>query len=437
MQATPAFTTPQKRVLLLSSLGGVLEFYDFIIYIFLAPYIEKVFFANNSSYVASLKTLAIFSIGYLLRPLGGVIFAHFGDRYGRKVVFLLTVVLMAVPSFAIGLLPTTAEVGMAAPIMLLVCRMMQGLALGGEIPAAITFVSEHIPVKRRGIAIATLFFGINLGMLLGSLITTIMTTLLTTAEVLDYGWRIPFIIGGFFGIAAIYLRQYLHETAAFRALRQQDVQKIPLVSLLRDSWLRVIQGVLLVSLGAISVFFYLYWPQYLHQYLHYDYGQLMRVNTTGTMILNGSILIGGLLGDRFGFRRVYLITAMVLLTFTYPLFILFNLNSMFWVFISFSILSVIFGMIPSAYSAILCELFPTEVRYSGIALCYNLAYALFGGLSPIICTIAINVFDSVLAPALYIMAVTLVAGVTCILGRRTQTYAQAEINLSEYAETLA
>src|SRR3990167_6808244 len=196
MQTPQRFTKQQKKVLLLSSLGGVLEYYDFIIYIFLAPFIEKIFFAESTSYVATLKTLAIFSVGYLIRPLGGIVFSHFGDRYGRKVVFLLTVIFMAVPSFAIGLLPTTAQIGMAAPLLLLACRMMQGLALGGEIPAAITFVSEHVAETRRGFALATLFFGINMGLLLGSLITTIMTSALSNADVLAFGWRIPFIIGG-------------------------------------------------------------------------------------------------------------------------------------------------------------------------------------------------------------------------------------------------
>src|SRR3990167_10463906 len=223
MQTPQRFTKQQKKVLLLSSLGGVLEYYDFIIYIFLAPFIEKIFFAESTSYVATLKTLAIFSVGYLIRPLGGILFSHFGDRHGRKVVFLLTVVLMAVPSFAIGLLPTTAYIGIAAPILLLIFRMMQGLALGGEIPAAITFVSEHVDIRQRGTALAILFFGINLGLLLGSLVTTIITTLLPESAMLAFGWRIPFIIGGFFGVATLFLRRYLHETTAFIALRQQDV----------------------------------------------------------------------------------------------------------------------------------------------------------------------------------------------------------------------
>ncbi len=403
----------QKKVLALSSLGGVLEFYDFIIYIFLASIIEKLFFANNAAYIATLKTLAIFSIGYLLRPLGGMVFSHFGDRYGRKVVFLLTVIFMALPSFAIGLLPTTAQIGIAAPILLLIFRMMQGMALGGEIPAAITFVSEHVSIHRRAFALSTLFFGINMGLLLGSLVTTIMTSLLTNEAMLAYGWRIPFLLGGVFGIASIFLRQYLHETAAFSSLREQDVQRVPLITLLRKAPGKVIQGMLLVTIGSVTVFLYLYWPQYLHQYMHYDFGTLMRVNTAGTMVLNITILIGGLLADRYGFRTVYLAGTALLIVLTYPLFMLFNLQSIAWVITGYMIFSVLFGFIPGSYSSILSSLFPTPIRYSGIAMSYNLAYAIFGGLSPLICTVAIHVFNNILAPSFYVSIMAVVSWAAC------------------------
>lgn len=416
-----SFTKEQRRVLFLSSLGGVIEFYDFIIYIFLAPSIEKIFFADNSSYVATLKTMAIFSIGYLLRPLGGVIFSHFGDRYGRKVVFLLTVIFMAVPSFAIGLLPTTAQIGVAAPILLLIFRIMQGLALGGEIPAAITFVSEHIPNQKRAFALSTLFFGINSGLLLGSLTIAMMTSVLSEDGVLAYGWRIPFLIGGFFGMVSIFLRRYLHETSAFTALRLEDLHRVPLITLMRFSYKKVLQGMLIVSIGSVSVFLFLYWPQYLNQYMHYPFAELMRINTAGTLVMNISILIGGLLSDKLGHRRLYLIGSAVIITLTYPLFILFNLQNMTLVITSYMIFSILFGFIPGTYSAILSNLFPTSIRYSGIAMSYNLAYAIFGGLSPVICTIAIHMLDNVLAPAFYVTTIAIFAWLACCVGMKTKT----------------
>lgn len=409
MNETMALSRTQKRVLLLSSLGGVLEFYDFIIYIFLAPYIERLFFADSSPYLATLKTLAIFSIGYLLRPLGGMVFAHFGDRYGRKAMFLFTVILMAVPSFIIGMLPTTTQIGALAPALLLCCRILQGIALGGEIPAAITFVSEHIPAKRHGFALSSLFFGINLGLLLGSFITAVLTTVLTDAEVMRYGWRIPFILGGFFGFLSIILRRYLHETAAFTALREQEVQRIPLLTLLRESPGSILTGTLLVALGSISVFFYLYSPQYLHQYFDYDFATLMRINTVGTLVLNAMIMVGGYLVDRYGSRFVYLSAASLIFLFTYPLYTLFTFHHLFWVTVSMMIFSLIFGLMPGAYCTILCRLYPTPVRYTGIAMSYNFAYAIFGGLSPVICTVAIQYFGTPLAPAFYFMLVAFVA----------------------------
>lgn len=413
MRKVNSYTSEQKKVLFLSSLGGVLEYYDFIIYIFFAHIIETLFFAENSAYVATLKTLAIFSIGYLIRPLGGVLFSHFGDRYGRKVVFLLTVLFMAIPSLAIGFLPTSAQIGTLAPLLLLLFRMMQGLALGGEIPAAITFVSEHVPGKRRGFALAILFLGINLGLMLGSGVTTLLTSLLSESDILAFGWRIPFIAGGFFGLGSLYVRRHLRETQAFESLPKHDLHRVPVAFLLKHSLKSVIQGMLIVAVSSVSVFLYLYWPQYLHQYLHYDFAQTMRINTMGTFILSLTIIIGGLLSDRFSCRRVYLVVTGALVVLTYPLFYAFSLNSVGWVVLSYVIFSLIFGLIPAAYSVMLSDLFPTSVRYTGIALSYNLAFALFGGLSPLLCTIAIHVFDSVLAPAIYLTLMAAISYCVC------------------------
>lgn len=413
MQDRNSFTFKQKNMLFLSALGGALEFYDFIIYIFLAPIIEKVFFADSSAYLATIKTLAIFAIGYLFRPLGGIIFSHFGDRYGRKVVFLLTVIFMAVPSFAMGLLPTTTQIGVASPILLLLLRMVQGLALGGEIPAAITFVSEHIPKNRHGFALSILFFGINVGLMLGSFVTTIMISSLSPTEMLSYGWRIPFILGGILGIASVFMRRHLHETEAFSALSKQDLQRVPLLTLLKDTPTEIIRGMCLVAVGSASVFLYLYWPQYLHTYMGFDFNTIMGLNTACTFILNIFILIGGLVADRMGCRLLYLLCTGFLIVFTYPLFYLFSLHSLTLAGLSYIIFSLAFGFIPGTYTSIISGLFPTSTRYSGIAMSYNLAFAIFGGLSPLICTFAIHYFHTALAPAFYIMAIALLSWIAC------------------------
>ncbi|HTM64659.1 MAG TPA: MFS transporter [Gammaproteobacteria bacterium] len=432
MTSKIALTNNQKRLLFLSSLGGVLEYYDFIIYIFLAPYIEKLFFADNTTYIATLKTLAIFSVGYLIRPLGGIFFSHLGDRHGRKVVFLMTVLFMAIPSFGIGLLPTTINTTMM-PILLLLFRIMQGLALGGEIPASITFVAEHVPRERRGLAISILFFGINAGLMLGSLITTIMSAILSEQQILAYGWRIPFILGGCFGFISIYLRRYLHETAAFKALKKDELQRVPMLTVFRDYFANVLQGVLIVSLGAVTVFFYLYWPQYLHQHMNYDLPAMMRLNTAATLVLNFMILAGGLLTDHFGFRKMLFVTAVTLGISSYPLFLLLQAG-VFWAAVSYMTFTILFACIPSAYGSILADLFPTSLRYSGIAICYNIAYGFIGGLSPVICTLAIQLTGSVVAPAYYVILIAALTASACFLGRKTEKHTEPTLEFSAQLE---
>lgn len=411
------YTFEEKKVLFLSSLGGVLEFYDFIIYIFLTNILEKNFFQSNSEFVATLKTLAIFSIGYLLRPFGGIVFSHFGDRYGRKVIFMLTILFMGIPSFAISLLPTENQIGIAAPILLLLFRMMQGLALGGEIPGAITFVAEHVKDNQRGFSTATLFFGINMGLLLGSLVTTIMTVLMSSENMNAYGWRIPFFIGGVLGMLALFLRRYLKETDAFKALRQKDIKAIPLVTLLETSWRKVIVGTMLVSLASVTVFLFLYWPHYLNQYLAIPMADALTINTYGTLILSFSIIVCGILADRVGYQKVYAMGAILIILLSYFLFNLFLYKNTALIILSYTFFAIIFGFITGAYPAMLTFLFETSTRYTGIATCYNLSFALFGGLSPLILTFAIYQFHAILVPAYYLICVAIFSLIACILYR--------------------
>lgn len=404
----------QKKILFLSSLGGVLEFYDFIVYIYLTNVIEKLFFPTSTTFIATLQTLAIFSIGYLLRPLGGIIFSHFGDKYGRKKIFLLTVLLMALPSFAIALLPTAASIGIMAPILLVIFRMIQGLALGGEIPGAITFVSEHVNTKSRGFATATLFFGINTGLLLGSLITAV-TAKIFGESLYTYGWRLPFLIGGLFGLLAVYLRRHLQETTAFSSLSTSQIKPIPFLTLFKSYKSHLVLGSLLVSLAAVTVFFFLYWPHYLSQYMGMPLGLMLNLNTISIFIFNISIVVSGWLADRYGYLKIYAIGAFSILILAYPLFKLFELQTLFFIAMSYVMFSTIFGLITGSYPAVLSELFSTPVRYSGIAATYNIAYALFGGLSPIICTVFIHASHSNLAPAYYLMLMALLGLSTATL----------------------
>lgn len=413
-----AYTRDQKKVLFLSSLGGALEYYDFIIYIFFTHIIERNFFSQSGDTFGTLKTLAVFSIGYLLRPIGGVLFSHFGDRYGRKVVFILTVVCMAVPSMLIGLLPTTAQIGGLAPLLLILLRMLQGLALGGEIPAAITFVSEHMTDFRKGFSLSTLFVGINLGMLLASGTTSILSFIFSESELMDYGWRVAFIVGGLFGVISLWFRRHLQETTAFKSLQLHELKKVPFFYLMRQFPKQVFRGTFLVAIAAVCVFIFLYWPEYLHQYFDYDYSWLIRVNTMSTCILSFMILLGGLLVDEYGERKIYLWGVGVLALGSYWIFHVLLIPNPWWTLVPYFALSVIFCVLPSAYSIMLTRMFPTTVRYSGIAMSYNLAYAIFGGTSPLISSFLIQYTHQKLAPSLYMTVIAFISWLACFTHKK-------------------
>lgn len=209
-------TRSDYKTLSLSALGGALEFYDFIIFVFFATVVGKLFFpADMPEWLRQLQTFGLFAAGYLARPLGGVIMAHFGDLLGRKRMFTLSIFMMAVPTLIMGLLPTYAQIGIWAPLALLLLRVIQGAAIGGEVPGAWVFVAEHVPARHVGYACGTLTSGLTAGILLGSLVATAINSFYSATEVQDYAWRIPFLLGGVFGLFSVYLRRWLHETPVF------------------------------------------------------------------------------------------------------------------------------------------------------------------------------------------------------------------------------
>lgn len=244
------------RTLALAALRGALEFYDFIIYVFFAVVIGKLFFPSDMpDWLLQIQVFGIFAAGYLARPLGGIIMAHFGDLLGRKRMFMLSIILMTVPTLAIGLLPVYAVIGIWAPLLLLAFRVMQGAAIGGEVPGAWVFVSEHVPPRHIGFACGVLTAGLTGGILLGSLVAMSINKIYTPAEVLTEGWRVPFLIGGIFGFVSVWLRQWLQETPLFKEMqaRQALSKEMPLKKVLRDHRSSVILTMLLTWLLSAAI----------------------------------------------------------------------------------------------------------------------------------------------------------------------------------------
>lgn len=227
----------ELKTLGLSSLGGILEFYDFIIVFFFAKIISQHFFpAGIGEFWAMLNTYGTFAAGYLARPLGGVVMAHFGDKFGRKNMFMLSIALMVIPTFSLAVIPTYETIGYAAPLFLILVRICQGIAIGGELPGAWVFIHEHAPAGHKNAFVGFLTGCVTGGILLGSFVALLMNFIYTPAELSDWAWRVPFVIGGVFGLISIYLRRFLQETPVFKKMRESKaLAKFPLEEVVKTS----------------------------------------------------------------------------------------------------------------------------------------------------------------------------------------------------------
>ena len=417
-QDATTLTRQDRRTLALSSLGGALEFYDFVIYVFFAKIIAEQFFPSSlSPFWAMLNTYAIFAAGYFFRPLGGVVMAHFGDLLGRKRLFTLSILLMALPTLAIGLLPNFAHIGYAAPLLLLLMRILQGIAIGGEIPAAWTFVSEHVPPQRVGFANGLLTAGLSLGILLGALMSLLIAMQFTELEVKAWAWRIAFIVGGVFGLVALYLRRYLKETPVFQAMqaKQQLAKSIPVLEVLSKHKTAVGIGMLLTwFLTACVVVIILATPNLLGNF-GIARADAFKMQSMAIVMQMLGCIIAGLCADRFGATKTLFFGA-VFVALSSLLFYLnlghVNQSTLFILYMLLGLSSGTVGMV--AYG--LVKMFPAPIRFSGISFSYNLSYAIAGGLTlPIVQWLSLY---SPIGGMYYILLVCVVAVITAWLYRQ-------------------
>ncbi|MDM0076728.1 MFS transporter [Variovorax sp. J2P1-59] len=403
------------KTLALSALGGTLEFYDFVIYVFFATVLGALFFpADMPDWLRQLQTFGIFAAGYLARPLGGIVIAHFGDLLGRKRMFTLSIFLMAAPTLVIGLLPTYASIGVAAPLLLLAMRVLQGAAIGGEMPGAWVFVAEHVPARRYGFGIGTLTSGITGGILLGSLVAVAINKHYTPAEVSDFAWRIPFILGGVFGLVSVYLRRFLHETPVFQELadRRSVARELPLKTILREHrGASVFVGLLTWVLSAAIVVVVLFTPTYLQKVHHIPATLALEANAVATLMLTLGCILVGWACDRIGTRAVMLIGwgGLVVTTYLFYTSLPGTPTSLVW---HYGLVGLFVGTIATVPIAGV-RAFPAPVRFSGLSFAYNMSYAIFGGLTPIILTLWLQ--KDPMAPAHYVAALAVLGFVLGLL----------------------
>ena len=422
------------RTLALAALGGALEFYDFVVFVFFTKALSGIFFPPHmSEWLRQLQTFGIFAAGYLARPVGGIVIAHFGDLLGRKKMFTLSILLMAVPTLGMGLLPTYASVGSTAPILLLLLRILQGAAIGGEVPGAWVFVSEHVPERHTGFAVGTLTAGLTAGILLGSLVATSINTALAPSEVARFGWRIPFLLGGGFGLVAVYLRRFLEETPVFKQLHAARAlsQELPLKSTLRGHFPAVLLAMSLTwVLSAAIVVVILFTPTYLQTVFKVAPRLALQANSVAIVGLTCGCVLFGWLADRVGSKWALSLGSLALL----------GSSSYFYhslplerpaLFVAYAITGLFVGSI-GVIPYVLVRAFPPTVRFSGLSFSYNVAYAVFGGLTPVVLTLWLK--RDTLAPAHYVAALALLGCALAFVpipGARRRAPASSLVNDAE------
>ncbi|HJF28337.1 MFS transporter [Acinetobacter bohemicus] len=419
MVAHSTLTRADKRTLGLSSLGGALEFYDFVIYVFYAKLISELFFPSTlSPFWAMLNTYGIFAAGYFFRPLGGVVMAHFGDLIGRKRLFSLSILLMALPTLMIGIMPTFESIGYAAPLLLLLMRVMQGIAIGGEIPAAWTFVSEHVPERRIGIANGVLTAGLSLGILLGALMSLFISLQFSETEIKQWAWRIPFILGGIFGFVALYLRSYLKETPVFQAMqaKKELAKELPVKQVLAQHKTGVVLGMLFTwFLTGCVVVLILAMPNLLVAGFGFERADAFKMQSAAIVMQMLGCILAGMLVDRFGAGKIMLLGALFVALMAgifYHSLEHVEASTVFMLYMLLGLSSGTVGIV--SYSMV--KMFPAQIRFSGISFSYNLAYAIAGGITlPLVQWLSLY---SNIGAMYYIWAICLVTLLSAVIYQR-------------------
>lgn len=404
------FQSHDLKTFIVSAVGGSLEFYDFVVYVFFAQLIANLFFDATSPIGGLLLAFNVYASGYVARIFGGVLFSHFGDKFGRKNSFAFTILLMAIPTFLIGFLPTYQMVGGIATVLLIVCRIAQGLAVGGELPCSITFVFEHAREGRKALACGILFCGVILGIFWGSLAGTLATRFLSEQQLLDWGWRIPFIFGGVLGAVGVYLRKKLSETPTFQNMKGKITENfIPVREVFKNYKVNTLRaGAICLVTAVVVALMYLYLPVYLQIFFKFKPYDAFLINSSFVVFYALFILPFALICDKWGDKRVFSFSCLGLALFSLPLFLSFQEKTLTPVLLCYFVVSLLTSGLTVSSITLLAKSFPAKVRYSGAALSYNLAFGLIGGFTPLISTTLIQVTGFNAAPALYLTFVALI-----------------------------
>lgn len=403
--------SPQKNILIAGCVANVLEWYDFALYGYFASILARLFFPAQDELTSLISTFEIFAAGYLMRPLGAAVFGNLGDKVGRKKVLIVSVILMAASTTLIGVLPTHAKIGIMAPILLTLLRLVQGFSVGGEFTGTISFIVEHGQQSRRGFSGSLATFSLIGGILLGSAMGALITSVLSVEAITSWGWRIPFVFGIVVGGVGFYLRFGIEETPMFKSLEDKGgVVRTPILEALTHYWREIFITMGTTWAGSATFYIiFIYLTTYLLSEIKIPFSTALHINTISMVILMMASPFMGALSDRIGRKPVLTIGCLGIAILSYPLFLFLSGGNILYVLGAQAVFAVELAMVFAPLGATLVELFPTRVRLSAMSLGYNLGFSIFGGTAPLVATYLIKETGSKVAPSIYLIFSALVS----------------------------
>ena len=377
-----------KKIVLSGMIGNALEWYDYALYGHFAAIISVLYFPSSSVYISMISTFGVFAAGFLMRPVGAIFFGFIGDRYGRKMALSLAILMMAIPTGCIGILPTHAQIGIWAPILLTLIRLFQGLSLGGEFSGAIAFVAEHAPQNRRGFFSCSAMFSAAVGILMGSLVATLLAQMMSAEDLKNWGWRIPFVVGLMIGLVGMYIRTQLDESPHYEEAKAKGkLSKTPLRTAFRQYPMEMLQAIGIYL--TVTVPFYMlvvFLNTFTTKILGYPVSDSLLMNTCAMLVLMATIPISGYYSDKVGRKPILIASAIGFGVLAYPIFLLLTQGGFWGALAAQMVFAALVGIYTAPIPAVLVEMFPTSVRYTGMSLAYNVSATVFGGTTPIVAT---------------------------------------------------
>jgi MHS family proline/betaine transporter-like MFS transporter len=377
----------RRKAIIAGIIGNAIEWYDFALYGHFSVIIGETFFPKEEADLAILAAFAVFSVSFFMRPLGALVFSAIGDRWGRKKALSLSMLGMALPTAAIGLLPGFADIGVAATVLLVVLRLLQGVSLGGEMGGAVTYVMEHTPQHRVGVASSLIQASTCLGLLSGTLISSAISAALTPEQFMAWGWRVPFLLGLGAAWIGFRIRRKMPESELYEHARAQDtLLRNPIATVLASHKRKVLLGVAVLTPMTCCFFFaFVYFNSYMIANLQFPASRALLVTSAGLVVALAVTLLSGWLADRMGYKRILVVGIVLLVVGVHPLLgWLSGDPSPSRVLPGFFVFTVLVGIYTSAAFAAVTGLFATEVRYSGVSLAVNIASPLFGSTAPLL-----------------------------------------------------